>query len=533
MSDKDVIDPDLRLRFAWRTAATLGDDPLAPPPPGAAPPAGATAEAEPTESTAEACAHLARKVARIWQMTPRRRQAAAVHRLLGNLECTVVGWMGMGKHPVEVMRLWRLGVRHARVLGKGDRRILWRMPIVVGAPEAVDFLVEVVESDDPIARVLDEMDVVKAVARARPALGARLAGVVEHGKTWAARERAVRWLVRADRTGAVEVLRRAIRKPLVRLRACALAALMEACPTAIAAEDVAWLLEDALHHPLPRGTGEGEQEARARYEKALLGALKACPPPEGWRAVEALMHRGLLHQGLLVDMLGPAWAIAALAAGWPERALPHIDASLATPAEPQGRRVASVEATAQLPEALARPRLLEAAALPDHEAAELAKQRWFERFGEACPVSPLAGVRVALLDGPPSDALLARLTVLRGASAEAAGAILGAALAEAPSREALVLLLFSLLHLGSAHEESGLEGFSDLSYVLRRMGGLDVWAKALLRRFGAPAFDGILALAAREARAGGRRGWLDHLPSLARTGVFDEAQRDRLRHFAA
>jgi hypothetical protein len=538
MSKRDVIDPDLRLRFAWRTAATLPDDPLGQQPPPAVAPEAAEApardedESEMGEGSAELCEELARRVARVWEMTPRARQAAATHGMLARLEASWIGFMGMTKHPVEVMRLWRLGVRHARVLGKGGRRILWSMPIVVDEPEAVDFLVEVVESDeDELVTLLEKTDVLDLVARRGPALCARLVRVIERGETCAARERAVRWLVRADRRAAAPPLRRALREPLVRLRSCALRALMEMSPAALTVDDVQWLLDDAVEHPLPRGTAKDARSARKEYAAALLEAVKACPPPEGWRALTAILEGYDTAMDILRDGLDRGWALAALAAGWPERAVAEIDEVLAR--SMPHRRADAVAAAALLPEAMARPRLLEAAALPCHEAAERAKDRWFARFGEACPVSPLAGVPVELLDAAPSDALLARLTVVRGASAEAAAKILGAALAEAPSREALVLLLYSLRDIGAAHEKAGLDGFGDVHFVARLVRGQQVWAGALLRRFGAPAFDGILAMAAREAQAGGGGDWLDALASLARKGALDEAQRARLRDLAA
>ncbi len=465
-------------------------------------------------------------------MTPRRRQAAATHHLLARLEPTTVGFKGMGKHPVEVMRLWRLGVRHGKGLSKASRRVLWRMPIVLDSPETVEFLVEVVDSKgDALADRLEEMGLPKDVALYRPTLGARLARVVEHGKTWKARRRAVRWVARIDRRAAVDVLRRVIRAPLLPLRSCALDALREMRPMALAEEDVAWLLDDALEHPLPPGTGQDKGNAPAEYERALLEAVRACPPPEGWRPLEALAGGGGVPMGFLRDGLGADWALGALATAWPDRAAPRIDRALAS--SMPHRRLGAIEAAALLPEALARPRLLDAATLPNHAAAERAKERWFERFGEACPVSPLAGVPVDLFEGPPSDALLTRLSVLRGASAEAAGKILTAALAEAPSREALVLLLYSLRDVGAAHRHAELEGFSDAHFVVQLTDGLKIWASELLRRFGAPAFDGLFVLAAREAQAGVHDGWLDALASLARKGPFDEAQRGRLRDLAA
>jgi hypothetical protein len=536
MSPNDVIDPQLLLRFAWRTAATLPADPLEPAPPvapAALVEAPAHAESEEHEADPEMCADLARRVGRVWAMTPRARQRAATYQLLARLEPTRVGFMRLADHPLAAVRLWRLGVRHARALSVLGKAVLRRMPIVVGEPQVVDFLVEVVESgDDELARTLAQTEVISIVGRRFPALGARLAHVLEHGETWAARELAARWVVRVDHRGAVEPLRRAIRRPLLRLRACALEALLHLSPPPITAEDVQWLLDDAVKHPLPRAAGAEALDLRTRYEAALLEAVKVCPPPEGWRPLTVLADGGGEPMGFMHTELSRAWAITALAAGWPERVVARVDLALAD--STAYRRVEEIEAAGLLPDALARPRLLEGAAFADPEVAERARDLWFQRFGEACPVSPLAGVPVALLDGPPSDALVARLTVLRGASAEAAGKVLDAAFAEAPSREALAFLLYSLRDLGDAHCASEVvPQHPSWGRMGMRRAEETRWAAALVTRFGTPGFDGLVALAERQVRAGVNEGWLGALALLAEKDALDEAQRDRLRDFAA
>jgi hypothetical protein len=58
------------------------------------------------------------------------------------------------------------------------------------------------------------------------------------------------------------------------------------------------------------------------------------------------------------------------------------------------------------------------------------------------------------------------------------------------------------------------------------------YARTLLHLFGPPAFDGLLMLAASEARAGVGIGWLRGLAELAQRGAFDVTQRERLRDLA-
>lgn len=520
MSRKDILDPHLFARFAWRTADGLPEDPLTPTEAPEDAPAGEEHEPNPTLAT-----ELAAQIARVWE-TPRPRQAAAILRLFESLPWSRGAWTGMAEHRIEAVRFWRLVVRYGRRAGRRGRYLIGWMAVPLDVPEVVDLVVEAVErAEDDIVEMLERSGLVEGAARLHPELRGRLVHVIENGKA-EARARAARWLARADRAGAPAVLRRALRMPWVRLRTSALTLLRTWEPTALTAEDVAWLLDDAVAHPFPWIGSDAALHARKAYEDALIEAVRVCRPPEGWRPL------GVLADGpRRREELGAAFANAALAAGWPERVVAEVDRALADPMA--FKRLGAIRAAGHLPPALARPRLLSGAAFPDHDLAGLARERWSELFEEMCPVSPVDGVLIELLDAPPSAALLARLTVVRGPSVEAAAAILRTAFAEAPAREALVLLLYAARDLtGGAVSVA----FRDAERP-KRGHEMDVptvsGVATLLHRFGPPAFDGLMMLAEIEARVGVEYGWLDALAKLATGRALDVTQRRRLRDLAA
>jgi hypothetical protein len=535
MSGSDVLDRNLYLQFAWRTAATLSSEDAASPSAPAleaslveeAPKSGPGEDEEgvPREVAPDVCEKLARQVEFIWRMTSRVRQAAATHLLLSRYAPALAGFSGMEKHPRASVRLWRLGVRHARKLGVEGRRILCRMPILVHEPEVVDLLVELVGSEDrELLEAIGETDAIELVGRRFPALGARLGEVFEHGGTWAARESAMRWMLRAGRSAAAESLRRALRRPLLRLRRMALEQLSAMEPSPLTVEDVDFLLRDALVHPLPSMASAEVRRDGEAYAEALLEAVRRTPPPEGWRAVEALAKRRIdgVHD-LLPAGLGRDWALVALAAGWPQKALQDVDRALAGNRWPKR---AGLEALRYLPDELARPRLREAATLPHPRESDHAKTIWQERYGEACVVGPLEGVPVELLDGPPSEALIAQIAALRATtSGQAVKELAAAALAAAPAREALVLLAYGLRSFTRAYAQGRLTMLPPRT---------DHWARTILGAFGAAGFDALLTLAAREAPAGHPSdGWLAGLSICATSGTLSPEQQLRLRTLAA
>jgi hypothetical protein len=540
MSKRDVLDQRMAQRFAWR-AAMSGElpemaEPGASPAPTAAPAAkppdaqAVKASQERREHITRACADLARQVALAWEMTPQSHQVAATTKLLERVLRLGLEVIGMREHPKETVRLYRLVVRHYQEMPAHSRKesvhALCFAPVPTRKREVTDLLVEVAEVGEPwLTFLIERSEVLEAAGRRHPELGARLARVLDEGTTWAPREIAARWLAIGGFPSAVPSLQRALRLPHARIRWAALYGLFEMKPRALTESDVLWLLADALSHPLPGGSNANIFDMIPGYEDTLIEAVGALHPAEGWRPLAILADGG----GALIRReragLSTSFALRALAAGYPKRALARIDRSLAD--SQWSGRLAAVLAAGLLPEELARPRLLDAAAGPDHTTAERAKVLWFERFGAECPTAPLAGVPAELLLEPPSEAFFARLSVLRGSSTEAAGALLAVLLAEAPSapapaeRESLALLLFSLRLFSNTHRRPGLPS------------GEEAWAARLIERFGEPAKDGLFTLAERGALAGSDQGWIRPLTSLAQSGVIAGADRDRLRDLAA
>ena len=181
----------------------------------------------------------------------------------------------------------------------------------------------------------------------------------------------------------------------------------------------------------------------------------------------------------------------------------------------------ATEAAGRLPDALARPRLLAAAADGVPEIAERAQAIWRERYAEACPFDHMSGVMLALLDGPPSEQMLSRLIVLRSSPLEVRAAMVAVLLDEAPDPEALVLLLFAALdariwehqtHPGLPRDRAS-------------------FCRALIERFEARAVAGLLALDARFPM--GEFGWLHVIAALATAGAIPEMTYPGLRAAAA
>jgi hypothetical protein len=533
MSKRDVLDERMARRFAWHIAK-----------PGELPDVGEPAPAldlkpreglrakvmlEAREHGTATCAALARQVERAWEMTPGEPQVAATAKLFARAQALCIDLVAMQAHPLETVRLFRLIVRHyPRLITKGHEFDIYALnfaPLSLREREVVDLLVETAEAGDlSLAYVVEECLAGAAVGQRYPEIGERLTRVLDEGKTWVAREIAARWLSLGEFRDAIPSLQRALRLPHARVRWNALLVLLEMAPPALTEDDVLWLLSDAVAHPLPDGPSSSAYLTVRGYEAALIAAVKRLHPAEGWRPLAIIVDGSGAHLRKQQEGLSTGFALRALAAGYPKLSLARIDRALA-----QSRsylRTDAVLAAALLPEELARPRLLDAAAGPESYAAECARQLWFERFGGECPSDPLAGVPIELLSAPPSEAFLARLVVVRGANAEATGALLGALLAEAkgsPSaeREALALLLFSLRDFGSAHRRPGLPSREE------------AWATRLIERFGEPAIDGLFGLAERGALAGVDLEWLGALASLARKGVLAGADRDRLRDLAA
>ncbi|EYF02473.1 hypothetical protein [Chondromyces apiculatus] len=560
MSSHDVLDENLAQQFLWRISI---------------PDLVALKEARPKQFVAQVqvreapagevrarwervgrdCADLAQQVARAWEMAGGARQAAATGAMLSRVRRMGFDVIGMSAHPEEILRLWRLVARHHGALPRKGRKdgihALSFVPIPTESPEMPELLVEAaIAGDEWLAFLLEQSLQDENPDRRYPGASARLAEVLDVGPTWRAQAIAGRLLFMfGEVEAAIPALRRALRRPHAGVRTIAIEALLERAPEALTADDVQWLLEDAVKHPPPPGRGTRSLEMIDEYGQALIAAVGRVRPPEGFRPLGILADGGGLDARGQRAGLDAGWAIRALAAGYPERAVLWIDRALY--GSRSWRRYDAVEAAGALPEELARPRLLEAAAGPGRYPVERAQALWMERFGESCPVDPLAGLCVEILAAPPSEKLLGRLSVLRSGPDEARGRMLEALLAEAPV-EALVE------RSGANGVGSGASGANDanggsldaearetlalLVFNLRdpavspRVPELPVseeaWAELLLRRFGAAAFEGLAALALRGARVGADHEWLEVLAGLDRKGLLCEAFRERLRQIA-
>ncbi|MDI3288851.1 HEAT repeat domain-containing protein [Polyangium sp. 15x6] len=530
---RDVLDPALASRFAWRVAPPPEPSPEptdAPPAPNLDP----AASPDFAEHAASACEELAMDVRKAWGLASPPAQAAATKRLLRFARRIGFEILGMSQHPLEAVRLLRLLARHIdrTPISKTEMFQLAWLPLPDRHPEVIELIVEAARTGNKsLAFVLDRTVAETELGGRYPELGARLAEIADTTRSWEVRALAIRWLSLDEFPAAIPALRRALRTRHARLRYYALFILAQMAGWTQRDEDVLWLLEDAVRHPLDSNHGMSAYERIDAYEKTLLDVLRAASPPEGWKPLEIIVEGGGAHifrerPGLDID-----WALKALAAGYPERAIHRIDRALVDPIGLQ--KYAAIDALGLLPEELARPRLLQAAGLSEHVFVERAKAIWFKRFGSELSASPLAGVPVSLLDGPPSERFFACLTVLRGASEEARFVMVDALLADAPEgsappaqlspsqRESLALLLFTLRTSGRLYKHPTLGNLAEAD-----------WAKLLLRRFGALAFDGLASLAEPAALAGVTRGWLDALTSAAREGMLDPGQRERLRSIA-
>lgn len=545
MIKRDVLDKTLAQRFAWRILsptdiAEVTEKPL--------PAEEATKEPSPQARAVEerlqrqgdqARDVIAKETVRVWYMTPPIRQAAAALKLLRRADALGLELAGMDRHPRESLLLWRLAVRYYDRLPGHVRKSLSHSLGFLSVPpdpkDAAELLIDVAEKGNTWLAFMLEMGgaASEATGRRHPDLGRRLAHILDEGETWASREIAAQWLGLAEFRDAIPSLRRALRLPHARVRWCALEALLTKAPLALTEDDVEWLLEDAVKHPMPCSYGTRLMDTIYGYADALVTALTKVRPAEGFRPLESIANGECVHAEGTRMGLDEGWAVRALAAGYPERSLARIDDRLYGRASWLKRD--AVEAAALLPEDLARPRLLAAAAGTPHYAAERAKEVWFKRFGEVCPVSMLAGVEIELLSGKPSDLFLSRLAVLRGSSEEAEGAMLRSLLAETPprdvegspaakeeltaaQRETLVLLLFSLRD--------------------RRLSPADLptrerdWAREMVGRFGDAGLEGLARLALHSKHPDASRDWLGALADMARDGLLTASQRDRLREVA-
>jgi len=557
----DEVDPARARRFAWRTLGPgesiealeqspscdgEGDEPDGGPygePEMAAdlsqlreeleegePDPALEAERERAESEV---AELAAGVDRAWALTDGPRQLEATARLLREASAMGMRLVAIhNQHPLQSVRLGRLAVRHFDRLRPPQRQaaanaMLW---LDFEHPETVELLVEIARAGARAQRLVCPLSLALEVdegplSRRFPEASARLARVLDEGPSWTARTIALEWLASAAGRDALPALRRALRQPHVGVRTLALQVLLGLPPSldphgTLRAEDVRFLLEDLIEHP-PTEAPATDEDTLYAFANALLAAVGRLRPAGGEAPLLAIA--GGECAGFDGSSVGfdPEWALCALAAGYPERAMPLVDEKLASPLS--WERYHGADAAIELPPDEARPRLLRAAADGAPHVAELARDLWLDRLGEPCPAPELAGVPLALLDGPPGPDFPSRLGVLRGQSREAREAMMEALLRGAPDREALALLVFALAD----------DTVAERPRRRRLPRDRRAFCRKLIARFGSAAVDGLCALAERYPGPCWGASWHSILAGLVNDKTIRKRDHGRLREAAA
>lgn len=531
MPRRDEIDATLAKHFAWRfvppaeTAQvdeTLRDAEeaaaavVAPAPPQLTPEAREQQETEFRTRARAACEPVALAVAGAWAETDEEKRLNAAKRLLARTARLGFQVFGMANWPVEAVRLLRLLVRYRARLSRRQRERVATVAsfVPLDHPETAELLVEVARAGDSAT-----CDAIFADEEWTPDVGdeealmARLSDVVDDGPTHRARCVAIEIIGRFGVSEpAVAALRRALRLPSFSVRARALQVLANAEPCAVSADDLVHVLRDLVTHapPDPFGGEEREEDERI-FADAVLGALLHVQP-EG--AGEALLDWiDAEHDAMWLDA---GWATEALAVGFPETGAIMADHWLRCARAYD--RTKALAALTRLPEELAKPRLRLAASDPSPSVREAARRQWLERFGQAIvvPVEELVGGRLLL--GPPGDRFAARLAVMHGRVAEARRAMARALLAEAPDREALVLLLQLVGDDAESSEPASL-------------GRPSKWAVTIVEHFGAVGVQGLCALASRFTEPE-TWAWTRRLGDLVESGVIAREHAAPLRELA-
>jgi hypothetical protein len=529
MARSDSLDASLAQHFAWcfalpGAAVDVGerlrwarDEPTEPREP---PLAEGFAESQENEGTtaraSSLCSGLAAAVADAWLIADAETSMAATKRLLARADRLGTDLLAMDRHPAEAVRLLRLLVRHSSRLTRRqrDRAVAVAELMPVEHPEMVDLLVEVARSADRAMAeaLLSEEGAAKLDDDGM--LVARLADVIDSGKSYASRAMAIEIVELVEsRQAAVAALRRALDVPSFAVRARALHALSTSEPPAVIGEDIVRVLRDLVAHPLPDALGLDEREEDERMlADALVAALAYVQPDEAQEALLDLIDAE--HDAVWLDA---AWATEALAVAFPETAAVMVDHWLKCARAHE--RMRALAALRRLPDELAIVRLKVAVADPAPGVREAAKAQWLDRFRKTCPVSVGDLPGAGLLSGAPSERFLSRLAVMHGRVRDARAVMARVLLAEAPDREALVLLL----QLVGDDSDSGEPRFG-----LHDEG----WAVTLATRFGALGVEGMCALAARFPEPESF-GWMRRLGDLVERGVIAPGSASCVRALAA
>ncbi len=531
MSQRDRIDSALAKHFAWAFARPGETVPVAARLEAASAQAAEAvvvavapvdeAEGERWRETMRAaCRPLAAGVSAAWALEDEEGAARAVKRLLGRADRLAGELVGMDAHPAEAVRLVRLFVRHGPKMTRRQRERACAVAALVplAHPETADLFVEVARAGDrEMARALgSDEDEIPDVGD-EDALVARLADVVDSGPTHGCRAVAIELLAQFDRReAAIPALRRALSLPSFAVRARALSALATARPCAVAEDDLVRVLRDLVAHGPPDALLDDEREEEEHLlAEAVVDTLAYVQPPEVEETLLDLIDAE--HEAIWLDA---GWATEALAVAFPETAAAMVDHWLKCARAHE--RVRALSALERLPTKLAEPRLRLAMNDPAYAVREPARRQWLDRFERACPVEVADIVGASLLEGAPSERFASRLAVMQGRLPEARRAMARALVAEAPQREALVLLL----QLIGEDAESGEPSFAARG---QREEG---WAATVAQRFGAPGVEALCALAARFPEPESF-GWMRRLGDLVEQGAIAPEYVAPLRDLAA
>jgi hypothetical protein len=524
----DELDDRRARKYVWKTVKPGEPVELPEDPSGDDDPAeeqASFADAEEAEANAEraggdldelrreafaACEILAAGVDRAFAIPEAAQQAQAVTALLGRASEMGASLAAMQHHPMQSARLLRLATRHFARLPQSAREHAQGSSIWLDYThsECAEVIIEAARTGN--RTIADSLYMAIGGARKMcfprpPDFSRRLAEIVDQGPTWMSRIIALIWLEIGGGREAAPALRRALRLPHLSVRWNALSALRHRCPEALTAEDVLFLLDDAVIHPPPHNSPDEEvSRAACYYPEELARAVARVRPLGGEAPLRRMVEGSCVHVDHERGGLDPGWALSVLAASYPALALPLVDRWLGC--VDGERRLWAVQAAARLPDEEAWPRLLSAAADGAPYIAECARHHWLARRGQPCPVDDLAGLPAGLCEGAPNDRLCSRLLVLRGRSREAQEAMVEVLLGEAPDPEALALLIFALA-------DDGIRGYRRPGLPKDRK----EWGKVLIDRFGMPAVQGLCALAARYPV--GRYGWLSAMEDLVENGV--------------
>jgi hypothetical protein len=494
------------------------------------------------------CRALAAAVAEAWGMSDAESGLRATKRLIARADRLGVELLEMREWAAEGVRMLRLIVRFGPKMTRRQRERGASVATLVPLdhPEAAELFIEVARAGDRVMAeaLLADDEWTPEVSDAN-SLCARLADIVDDGATHGCRVVAIEFIARLEgRSPAVAALRRALAIPSFAVRARALHALATSRPSSVEAADLVRVLRDLVAHAIPDALSDDEHEDNERiFSEAVLLALEHVRPDE---AAEALLDWiDAEHDALWLDA---GWATEALAVAFPETAAAMVDHWLkCARVHDRTKALAAIE---RLPSALAQPRLQLAASDPAPSVREVARQQWLQRFAGVCPVDASASVGAALLEGPPGDPFMSRLTVLQGRVPEARLAMARALLAEPPNAEALVLLLQlvgddTLSNEPLApHAAPGGGGGGDGSSVVDQAAAATAsvrpapegkekeWAQVLVERFGGLGVEGLCALAERFPEPESF-GWARRLGDLIERGVIAREQAGPLRAMAA